>query len=249
MILTDLHMHTTYCDGENTPEEMMLSALEKGMKKIGLSEHSHIPFDRSGGMAADDVQRYIYEINSLKEKYRGKIEILCGIEQDYYSDTDTTAYDYVIGSVHYLQKDGVFFSIDETPEILKQAVDMHYDGDILSLAEEYYDTLTSVVEKTRADIIGHFDLISKYIESGIALDTDDSRYIKAWKHAADRLIMSGKPFEINTGAIARGWRSTPYPDIKIIDYIKRNGGRFILSSDSHSADMIAYGFDRFEYLL
>ena len=105
------------------------------------------------------------------------------------------------------------------------------------------------MEKTGADIIGHFDLISKYIESGVELDIDDTRYINAWKRAADSLVSSGKLFEINTGAVARGWRSTPYPDIRIIDYIKQNGGRFILSSDSHSADTIAYGFDRFEYLI
>ena len=249
MIRTDLHIHTKYCDGKNTPEEMVLAAIEKGMECIGFSEHSHVPFDRTGGMAADDVPRYIDEITLLKDRYRGRIEILCGIEQDYYSDHAAADCDYVIGSVHYLKKDGVIFSIDETPELLKQAVEEYYNGDIVSLAEDYYDTLAGVVEKTGADIIGHFDLISKYVESGIELDIDDTRYINAWKRAADCLVSSGKLFEINTGAVARGWRSTPYPDIRIIDYIKQNGGRFILSSDSHSADTIAYGFDRFEYLI
>ena len=249
MIRTDLHMHTTYCDGKNTPEEMVLAAIGMGMDRIGFSEHSHVAFDSCGGMTADNVRKYIDEVAFLKKKYSGRIDILCGIEQDYYSNPAGADFDYVIGSVHYIKKDGVFLTIDETPEILENAVDEFYDGDIVSLAEDYYDTLSGVVEKTGADIIGHFDLISKYIESGIELDTDDTRYINAWRRAADRLIVSGKLFEINTGAVARGWRSTPYPDIRIIDYIKQNGGRFILSSDSHSAETIAYGFDRFEYLL
>ena len=41
MILTDLHVHTNYCDGKNTPEEMVLAAIEKGMECIGFSVHSY----------------------------------------------------------------------------------------------------------------------------------------------------------------------------------------------------------------
>ena len=83
----------------------------------------------------------------------------------------------------------------------------------------------------------------------IKIETDDPAYISAWQRAADRLLPLGKPFEINTGAVSRGWRSAPYPDMRIIEYIREHGGRFILSSDSHSSDTIAFGFDRFEFLL
>ena len=249
MILTDLHMHTTFCDGGNTPEEMVLAAIGMGMERIGFSEHSHVSFDAGGGMAETDASAYRQEICALKEKYRGRIEILCGIEQDFYSEQEAFDFDYVIGSVHYVRKDGVFISVDETPEILKKGVEDHYAGDFLALAEDYYANLAQVVEKTGADIIGHFDLITKYIEAGVALYQDDPRYTAAWQRAADKLVPYGKPFEINTGAIARGWRSAPYPDIRIIEYIRQRGGSFILSSDSHSADTIAFGFDRFECLL
>lgn len=249
MILTDLHMHTTFCDGRNTPEEMVLAAVVRGMERIGFSEHSPVPFDEAGGMAEEDVSAYIEEISALKEKYAGTIGILCGLERDYYSELDISAFDYVIGSVHYVKKNGVFISVDDTPEILKKGITEHYNGDIYSLAEDYYDNLAHVVEKTGADIIGHFDLITKFAEAGVKLDTDHPRYIAAWQHAADCLIPSGRPFEINTGAIARGWRSEPYPDARIMDYIRRRGGSFILSSDSHSADTIAFRFEKYEYLL
>lgn len=249
MIRTDLHLHTTYGDGRNTPEEMVISAVSKGMECIGFSEHSSVPFDLHEGMTGDNVRKYIDEISELKEKYRGRIEILCGIELDYYSEQDVSEFDYVIGSVHYLKKNGVFFAVDDKPEILEQAIADLYKGDTLSLAEDYFNAVSNVVEKTGADIIGHFDLITKFAEKEMEIKTDDPKYIDAWQHAADRLLPFGKYFEINTGAVSRGWRSFPYPDIRIIDYIRQHGGRFILSSDSHSADTIAFGFEKYEYLL
>lgn len=40
MILQDLHMHSAFSDGRNTAEEMVLSAIEKGLTVVGLSDHS-----------------------------------------------------------------------------------------------------------------------------------------------------------------------------------------------------------------
>ena len=73
MIRTDLHIHTTYGDGRNTPEEMVLSAITMGMERIGFSEHSSVPFDPLEGMTGDNVRKYIDEISGLKEKYSGNI--------------------------------------------------------------------------------------------------------------------------------------------------------------------------------
>ena len=47
MIRTDLHVHTTYCDGKNTPEEVVLSAIEKGVERLGFSGHAYTSFDES----------------------------------------------------------------------------------------------------------------------------------------------------------------------------------------------------------
>ena len=60
------------------------------------------------------------------------------------------------------------------------------------------------------------------------------------------LLPSGVPFEINTGAMSRGWRTSPYPAKPIRDYIRAHGGRLILSSDSHKADTLLYAFDQYE---
>ncbi|MBO6014231.1 MAG: histidinol-phosphatase [Oscillospiraceae bacterium] len=246
MIRTDLHMHTCFCDGKNTPEEMVLAAIDRGMECIGFSGHSHTPFDESWCMSESGTEEYRKEIRALKEKYRNRIVILCGIEQDFYSPQDTGGFDYVIGSVHYLKAGGEFIPVDESAEILKKAAVDYFDGDLCALAEEYYRTVSCVLEKTGADIIGHFDLITKFLETDAIPDIADPRYISAWKQAADRLIAAGRPFELNTGAISRGYRTSPYPGNPILEYILENGGKILLSSDSHSKDTIGFEFDRFE---
>ena len=221
MILQDLHVHTTYCDGKNTPEDLVLAALNRGMKCIGFSGHSYTFFDESYCMSKQNTARYRAEIAALKEKYKGKIKILCGVEQDYYSEEPTVGYDYVIGSVHYIKADGEYIPVDGSAEILKSAVQKHFNGDFYAFAEEYYRTVAALVKKTSIDIIGHFDLITKFNEQYSFFDEKDPRYVNAWQTAADKLIVTDKPFEINMGAISRGYKQSPYPSADIINYITK----------------------------
>ena len=125
----------------------------------------------------------------------------------------------------------------------------YFDGDIYSYIELYFDTVSKVIEKTNADIIGHLDLISKFNEDGDLFDVNHPRYVNAYKSACDKLLNTNKLFEINTGAISRGYRSSPYPLDDIYEYLKSKGAKFILSSDSHSADTIGYLFDKFYSLI
>ncbi len=243
--MRDLHTHTTYCDGKNTPEEMVLAAIKKGMSCLGFSGHSYTFFDESYCMSKQGVKDYCAEIAALREKYADKIDILCGIEQDYYSAEPTDGFDYVIGSVHYLFVDGEYFTLDETPEIFEEGLNKYFNGDPYLLAEEYFKTVADVVEKTNADIIGHFDLITKFNAGNRFFDASHPRYKTAWKAAVDKLLIYGKPFEINTRAITRGYTDYPYPSDEIRRYIKECGGIFILSSDSHSADTLCFGFDKY----
>lgn len=246
MIARDYHVHTSYCDGKSTPEEVVISAMEKGMKSIGFSGHSYTFFDESYCMTKENTQRYIAHINELKEKYSDKITILCGIEQDYFSLEPTQEYDYVIGSVHYVKVGEEYFSVDHTKDIFTDIAHSCFGGDYYSFAESYYELVGNVASVVKPQIIGHFDLITKFNEGNVFFDPNHPRYVAAWKAAADKLLKHDIPFEINTGAISRGYRTSPYPDTDIIRYIRDNGGRFILSSDSHSADNLMYGFDKLE---
>ncbi len=240
----DLHTHTTYCDGNNTPEEMVQAAIAAGFDRIGFSGHGHTAIDESYCMSAAGAAAYRQEIAGLKEKYADQIEILCGVEQDYLGDLPTEEYDYVIGSVHYIRiKDGVV-PVDESAAMLEQAVATHFDGDWYALCEAYYAQVAEVVEKTGADIIGHFDLITKFNEGGRLFDESHPRYVAAATAAIDKLLLTGKPFEINTGAISRGYRTTPYPSLPLQDYILAHGGRLILNSDSHSTATLGFAFGK-----
>lgn len=234
----DLHTHSLYSDGKNTPEEMIKAAISIGMKKIGISDHSYTDFDLSYCVKLNDIDKRINEISLLKEKYRDKITVLCGIEQDYFATFGTEKYDYSIGSVHYIKKCGEYIDVDNTREILLSASDRLYGGDIYALLEDYYKEEADIIEKTNADIIGHFDLICKLNEKTPFFDEKNPRYEAAWKSAADKLLKSGKPFEINSGAIQRGYKTTPYPSPYIKEYLKERGAKFIFTSDSHSAEAL-----------
>jgi len=122
MYYSTIHTHTNYCDGNNTPEEMVLAAINKGMKTIGISTHGPLPFDVKWAVDDDKIQTYIDEINALKEKYKDKIDVLLGMELDYFIDTEfdhidksiLKQLDYTIGSIHYLGRfdDGRPWTVD-----------------------------------------------------------------------------------------------------------------------------------------
>ena len=242
-IKADFHMHTSLCDGHNIAEEMVLSAIAKGYDAVGISGHSYTFFDESYCMSEEGVRQYLSDVSLLKERYQDQIQVFCGIEQDFYSAYPTDAFDYVIGSVHYLKCKEEYVPVDESPDILISACEKYFGGDVYALCKCYFDTVSQVAEKTHCDIIGHFDLITKFIEKEPLFDTKNPRYQKAWKKAVDTLLPYDIPFEINTGAISRGYRTSPYPAADIIAYIRENGGRLILSSDAHSKEDIGFGFE------
>ena len=244
MILQDLHTHTVYCDGKNTPEEMVLAAIEKGMARIGFSGHGYTDFDTIYCMSEDGVRKYCAEIACLKEKYKGQIEILCGVEQDYYATASTAPFDYVIGSVHYVKVGDTYLPVDESEQTLLESVNTYFGGDIYAFAEQYFSTVGDVLARTNADIIGHFDLLSKFNEGGKMFDETHPRYVAAYVSAIDRLLPYGKPFEVNTGAISRGYRTHPYPSTAMLEYIAAKGGSVILGGDSHSKETLCYQFER-----
>lgn len=243
MILKDYHVHTTYCDGKSTAEEIVITAISKGMHTIGFSGHSYTPFDTDYCMTPEKTDAYINEVRSLKEKYSDEINVLCGVELDVYSDIDTSRFDYVIGSAHYIKKDGCYIPVDLSADILLRAVNEHFNGDVYALTEAYYETV-SLLENKSIDIIGHFDLITKFNQNGAMFDEQHPRYVKAATDALECLVKKNKPFEINTGVIIRGYKDKPYPADFILDMITAKGGKVLLDSDSHRSDMLCFEFEK-----
>lgn len=242
MMLADYHVHSTYCDGIDSPREIVLSAIQKGMKRIGFSSHSYTAFDESYCMPKARTHAYRAEIAALQKEFADQITIFCGIEQDYYAAPPQVPYDYAIGSVHYLLLEGKYEPIDESRAIFCRIAQQYFGGDFYALAEAYFETVSHVIEKTNAQIIGHLDLIAKFNADNALFDEGNARYVAAYQRAIDALVPYRVPFELNTGAISRGLRNVPYPNEAMQAYIHQKGGTFILSSDSHSRDALCFGF-------
>lgn len=246
--MRDLHVHTVFSDGQNTPEELVRHALKIGMDCIGFSDHSHSPQldGERWTMPLGRKAEYIREIDRLKKEYAGRITVLCGVEQDLYSDASPEGFDYVLGAMHFIRLPGDrFIPVDESADALRRGAEEAFGGDFYALCEAYYDQLGALPEKLPCcSIIAHFDLVTKYQETMAFFDEDHPRYTAAWKKAADKLLAMGIPFEINTGALSRGCRTSPYPSAAICNYIREKGGSFVLSSDSHRLETLCWEFDR-----
>lgn len=317
MIKANLHTHTAWCDGKNTAEEMVLSAIEAGFDVLGFSGHSYTSFDESYCMSREDTHVYRQEIRRLADVYRDRIAVFCGIEQDLFADDpiiigdtpcgeaavtdkagdidematsideaaaigETAVYDYAIGSVHALFKEcspreleairaegypsgvllagdpemqdeasagrcGIYFYVDWEEETLRWSIRRLYGGDSLALAEDYFHAVTRFAAEPACRIVGHLDLLTKFEEQaaqdgGHLFDTRDPRYLDAAGNAIFALSAAGKIFEINTGAMAKGYRTKPYPDARLLELILQAGGRITINSDCHAAGKLDYGF-------
>ena len=116
-------------------------------------------------------------------------------------------------------------------------------------AKEYYKLLASLPEYGDFDIIGHFDIITKHIDVKDFFDVTSKEYISAAVEAAE--VLKGKIpfFEVNTGAVARGYRKTAYPTFEVAKELKRLGFGAVITSDCHNADLLDFKFDEAEEFL
>ncbi len=244
MTFNNFHMHTTFCDGKNTPEEMVRAAIKAGCREIGFSGHSWLAFDPDWNMSPDAAAEYRAEVARLKEVFCNEVSIALGIEQDYCSETDELPlYDYVIGGVHCVFKDGHYISVDLDAAQLREDIGRWYGGDPYAFVEDYYRLVGDLYEKTKCDIIAHFDLVTKFLEKDPLFDTNDPRYRKAANEALEKILACPAWVEINTGAMSRGYRTSPYPEDRILERLGKAGKPVILSSDAHSVNTITYGFE------
>jgi histidinol-phosphatase (PHP family) len=247
---SNFHTHTTYADGSNSAEEMVLAAIEKGFTEFGISEHSHTSIEWDDyNMTPESTPRYFAEMRALKAKYAGQIDLFCGIEQDAYADLPTAGADYVIGSTHFIEKHGEFLVVDYGSAGQLENVKKHFGGDFYSFAEAYFAAEANVAVITKCDIVGHFDLINKNNEGGRLFDTAHPRYRAAAVAALEEILKTCRLFELNTGAMYRVGRTEPYPQPWLLRELRARGGEVILSSDSHDTASLGFWFAEAEELL
>lgn len=256
MRFSNLHTHSTFSDGKNSPAEIVESAIAKDFISIGFSDHSHTLCDESYCMRTEQYPAYRAEIRALRDKYAGQIDVLLGLELDAYSEADRADYDYLIASVHYLCADGVCHPIDHSLIQQQDCIAQLCGGSRLEMAKRYYDLVVKHVTHTKPDVVGHFDVITKF---GL-FDEAGEDYRRVALEALDEVLTVCPRIELNTGAISRKVRTVPYPQDYLLSRILERGGEIILSSDSHAketldchftesvADLRAMGFDHIVYL-
>lgn len=245
-MLSNFHTHTNFCDGKSTVDEIVLCAIEKGFDAIGFSGHGYTDFDLRYCM--QDTCGYIKAVRTAAEKYKDKIQVYTGTEEDIFGETDRGQFDYIIGSSHYVKKDGKYYDVDESYEKINAAIDA-FAGDTIAYAKAYYETFCEYIIRRKPDIVGHFDLLTKFDEKYEPLFLGDKKYEKLSEEYLRYALSSDCIFELNSGAISRGTRKTPYPAENLLYVLKKEKGKVIINSDSHEKNTIDCHFAEMKKLL
>ena len=248
-ILSNCHTHTEFCDGKSSAEEMVQSAIAHGFRSIGFTSHAAQHFDLPYAIAPEKENAYLEKLAKLRQDYGDRIRVWSGIERDFFSCAEPGRYDYYIASVHYIPYGGRFYAVDGDPEDLQQLLSTAFHGDGLALVRAYYSLVTAYAESYHPPVIGHFDLIKKNNRQLGLFDPASEAYQAIVHDALEIIAGCGCLLEVNTGGMARGYVSEPYPSGEILRFWHALGGGVIPSSDCHDAAYIQYGFDRIpEYL-
>ena len=245
-MLTNYHTHTTFCDGKDTAEEMVIVAIDKGFKSLGISEHMTTRFYNDHSTKA--LSEYIDEIKRLKEKYKKEIEIYLGIEEDNYSLCDRSRFEYIIGSCHKVKFQNKLYALDNNYEEFLNVLAL-FENNPIKLAEEYYSEFCNYILWRKPDIVGHFDLITKFDQKESSIFFNNKEYIALSEKYIKEALKSDCIFEINTGAIACGYRTTPYPAENLLYIMKENNAKITLSSDCHDKRKLDCNFTETRFLL
>ena len=243
MELISLHNHTLFCDGKSSMEDFVKTAAADGAGAIGFSGHSRMPFYEEYCMTEESEAAYNKEIDRLRGVYGDRIKIYRGIEADLFGTSPLDGYDYVIGSAHYILKDGVYLEIDESKETAIRNVKEYYGGDHYAYVRDYYRMVVMSAKRKETDIVGHLDLVTKFNEGKALFDDESLKYLEPAFEAVEELLPYDKVFEMNTGAMSRGYRTEPYIALPVLKFMKAHNVRMTVSADAHAADCYRYRFD------
>lgn len=234
----DVHMHCGFSnDSESRPEDMVESAIAKGLSVICFTDH----YDKDnldwGDEAIFDVESYFQKMIELQEEYRDQIDIRIGAEigmqpylAEYYQNfMEQHPFDFVIGSVHSVLEHDValdFFQKHSDPEGYKI----------------YFEEMLQDVQKIKSyDVLGHLDYIVRYSNQGSkGFDLND--YMDIIEEILKQVIAHGKGIEMNMSGLKYGL-GAPHPQPEIIKRYRELGGEIItVGADGHIPEHIAYDY-------
>ncbi len=247
----DIHTHNNLCGhAEGKIEEYIQEAVSKGLDYIGISDHAPLWCQHSDHplpdlhMAKSDFANYYNEMLKLKEKYKGKINVLRGLELDYFAGCEDLyqeileeyEFDYLIGSVHYVNEIHIYDSKRWEKNV-----------DILKFIEDYVELIKKLVKSRMADIIAHLDSIKIWKE----ISGNDFYQEIFFEKLTDILYDEGDEqntvIEINASGIKKA--GEVFPALKLIKALSSIGFDFTYGSDAHRPEDVGFGYDTASSLL
>ncbi|RDY29602.1 histidinol-phosphatase HisJ family protein [Romboutsia weinsteinii] len=240
----DYHMHSNFsADSKIEMEDMVLKSIDLGLNEICFTDHVDYGIDTDICFNID-YNKYFEKIDFLKNKYRNQINIKKGIEfglqshviEDYSKDANTYPFDFIICSVHAINK-----------------VDLYNGGFFKGISqhqayETYYNELYNIAKNYKHySVLGHLDLIKRYGDYDKLLD--DRLYSDIIESILKQAIHDGKGIEVNTSCFRYNLPDLT-PSRYILKMYKELGGEIITTgSDSHHPSQVAYQFDYiYDYL-
>lgn len=245
------HSHSKYCDGAHLLKDYIIACIERCYKSYGFSSHAPIPEGSAWNMKAESLDTYLKEVDSLKEKYKDKIEIFKSLEIDYLEgiqgpSTYAHLLDYTIGSIHFIGKGSLspLFEIDGPYSKFLDGMEKHYDNNLRAAVEHYFKLSIQMIKKDPPDILGHAD---KIISHALKNDKDileSSWYIEILNEFASTLEQSEVIVEINTKGLKLSHQPTSYPHISFLNILKDKNIRFQLNADVHKLSDLDIGYQQ-----
>ena len=239
-MFSDYHVHSSFSfDSEESPRAIVEKAIALGMKQICFTDHQDFNWPIEGESPYIDFPKYFEVLNSLRNEYSSKINILKGVELGLTSDNfslchkllDSYDFDFVIGSCHI---------VDQMDPYYAEFWEGKNDRDCFEL---YFKTLLEgLLEFSQIDTLGHLDYVVRYSPNR------DSNYSPFdYQDVIDEIlkfiIEKDIKLEINTSNLSKGFNFfNPHTDI--IKRYKELGGEIItVGSDAHYTEYLADHID------
>jgi histidinol-phosphatase (PHP family) len=256
-VLTDYHVHLRP-DDEGTPPARFFTAVnaerfreaaeERGIAELGVSEHIH-RFRQSLEIwqhpwwrrwATDDVEAYCGFV-------REETDLRLGIEADYVSGRedriarflDARAWDYVIGSVHFVRDAAVDLEGDQWDHVWSRGERPD------TIWERYFHTLAAAARSGLYDIMAHPDLVKVWGSARPQPERDPRHY---YEPAVEAMLEAGVAMEVSTAGLRKPVGEI-YPARALLDMAVDAGLPIALSSDAHLPEHVGFGYDRAQELL
>ncbi len=235
----DYHMHTPLCrHATGEPLEFAAHAIAAGLAEIGFSDHNPMMEDDFDDwrMRLGQLDEYIALVGQARSA-QPSLRIAIGLELDYLPGQEDWIvelagrhqWDYLIGSVHYIESG---WDIDNPSKLARWE-----NRDVAEVWSAYYDRLTRAAESRLFDIIGHVDLCKKF---GFSPREDFMPVAQRFLEAA---ASHGVAIEINTAGLRKPCHEM-YPSHAILETARRLRVPITFGSDAHAPEEVGADFDR-----